>query len=159
MNAELDLVGGKAEGQPGRVSHREGAVDLRCKRVEVWSKRGSRAGSVSDQEGDGSSFNDHHGDRKGEGAVGISEDPRVKVRESCRNQTRLVVFRGGRMRSVEPSVHCGERLGSRNFWDRVADGRDLCGSGGAHPLITLLGGDSSGGLRVGLLGLGQVGSR
>jgi len=115
VNGELDFVGGEAEGQPGRVSHVKGAVELCCKRVEVWSKGRSKGGSVGDQEGDGSSLIDLSGDREGEGTVCISEDVCGNVWECSSYQGGLVMFREGRVRSVELSFCRGERLGGWNL--------------------------------------------
>jgi len=52
MDGELDLVGSEVEGQPGRVSHQERAVEMRCKGFKVWSEGGSGVGSVTDKECD-----------------------------------------------------------------------------------------------------------
>jgi len=154
VNGELDFVGGEAEGYPGRDSQGKGAIELSCKCVEVWRKGGNGGGSVGDQEGDGCSLIDLSGNGEGEGTVGISEDACGNLR-ACRSyQGGLVVFRGGRARSIEPSFRCGEGLGGRNIRHSVANGGDLSGSGRALPLITLHRGDSCGGLSVGLLGLG-----
>ena len=115
MNGELDFLGGEAEGQRGRVSNRKGAVELRRERVKVWCKGGSGRGSVSDQEGNGTSLVDLGGDRERESIVGISEDAGGYVWECGCYQPGLVVFRGGRARSVEPSFYRGERLRGRNI--------------------------------------------
>ena len=115
MDGELDFVGGEAQGLPGRVSHREEAVELRHERVEVQCEGGSGGGRVGDQEGDGTPLIDLRGDPEREGTVGITENTRGNVWESGSYQGGLVVFRGGRVRSVEPSFCRGERLGGRNI--------------------------------------------
>jgi len=121
MNGELDFVGGEAEGQLGRVSHRKRAVELCRKCVEVLCKSGSGGGSVGDEEGDGTSLVGLGCDREGEGSVCISEDTRRNVRECGSYQGGLGMFRGGRARNVEPSFCRGERLGGQDFGHRVAD--------------------------------------
>jgi len=115
VDGELDLVGGEAEGQPGRISHWERAVELCHKCVEVLCESGSGGGSVGDQEGDRASFVDLSGDSQGEGTVCIPKDACCNVRGSGSNQDGLAVFRGGRSRSVEPPFCRRERLGGRDL--------------------------------------------
>ena len=111
INGELDLVGGEMEGQPEGVSHQERAVELSHECIEVGSKSGSGDGSVGEHEGDRASLIDLCGDCEGEGTVGIPEDACCYVWESGCYQGGLVVPRGGRTRSVEPSFCLPERLG------------------------------------------------
>jgi len=48
VDGKLCFVGGKAEGQPGRLAHGERLVELAGKGVEIWRKgRGGVAGSVT----------------------------------------------------------------------------------------------------------------
>ena len=81
MNGELDFVGGEAEGQPGRLAHREEFVKLGGESVKIGCEGGSGGGRVGDKEGDRSAIIDLGGDREGEGAVGIPKDAGRDVRE------------------------------------------------------------------------------
>ena len=108
MNGELHLVGSQVEGQPGRVSHGKRVVELRRKSVEVWCKGDSGGGTVGNKEGDGASLVDFGSDREGEGTVSMSEDARGDVWECGSYEGALVMFRGGRARSVELSLCRGE---------------------------------------------------
>lgn len=159
MNGELDFVGGEAEAQPGRLSHRERPVKLCRERVEVGCKCRSRGGRVIDEESDIASLIHLGSDCEGEGTVRISRDTGSNVWEGGCDQEGLFVFRRGGPESVKSSLCLGERLGGRDIGHSVTDGRDLCGSDGALLLITLLGSNSPDGLSVGLGGLGQSGSR
>ena len=103
VDGELYFVGGEAEGQPGRLAHRERPVELVGKGVEVWGKGGGGGGRLGDEKGDRSAVIDLGGDREGENAVRISQDAGSNVRESRSNKGRLGVLRGGRTRSVESS--------------------------------------------------------
>jgi len=51
VDCQLDLIGGEAKGQPGRVSHRKGAIELSGKGVEIWCED-SRGGGRGDEESD-----------------------------------------------------------------------------------------------------------
>ena len=125
----------------------------------MWCKRISRGGSVGDSKRDPTPLNNHGCDWEGEGAVGISEGAGSAVWEGGCDQGDLVVFGGGRVRSVKPSFRCGERLGGLDFGHRIADGHHLCSGEGALLLITVLGCNSRGGLSVGLWGFGALGIR
>ena len=129
---------------------------MRCEHFQVWCKGGSGGSSLGDQEADETSLIDLGADREGEGTVGLSEEARGNVWESGRYQEGLGMFRGGRARRIEPACCRRERLGGQNIRHSVADRRDLCGSGGALLLINLVGGNSRGGLTVGLVGFGTV---
>ena len=48
VDRELDLVGGKAKEQRGRISPREGAVELAGEGVEVWCEGARGGGRVGD---------------------------------------------------------------------------------------------------------------
>ena len=74
VNGELNCVGGEAEGQPGKVTHRKGAVELHREYVEVSCEGGSQVSSVGNQEGNRVSHVNRGSDRKGEGTVSIPED-------------------------------------------------------------------------------------
>jgi len=65
VDGELCLVWGEAEGQPGRLAHREQLVDLVGKGVEIWGKGRGRGGRVGDQKGDRSTVIDLGCDREG----------------------------------------------------------------------------------------------
>ena len=110
LNGELDLVGGEAEAQPGRLAHREGLVKLGGKSVEIGCEGGSRGCRVGDKEGDRSAIIDLVRDCKGEGAVRIPEDAGHDVGEGGCDQGRLLMLGGGGTRSVESSFGRGERL-------------------------------------------------
>ena len=103
MDGELNLVGGEAKGQPGRLAHRERLVELVGECVKVWGKGRGGGGRVGDVKGDRSTVIDLSGDCEGQDAIRISQDAGSDVRESCCNEGRLGVLRGGRTRSVEPS--------------------------------------------------------
>jgi len=49
VDGELGFVGGEAKGQPGRVSHREGLVELGGEGVEVGREDRSGSGRVGDE--------------------------------------------------------------------------------------------------------------
>jgi len=106
---ELDFVGGEPEGQPGSVSHWKEAVEMRRKRVEVWCKDSSGSRSVGDKKDNRASLVDLSGNGEGEGTVSISEDACGNVWERRSYHGSLVVFRAGRVRSVQPSFCRAER--------------------------------------------------
>ena len=85
VDGKLSLVGGEAEGHPGRFSHREGLVQLGRECVEVGREGGSRGGRVSDEQGDGTTIVDLGRDCEGEGTVSIPEDASSYIGEggSC----------------------------------------------------------------------------
>jgi len=92
VHGELDLVGGKAEWQPGRLSYWNRAGKLRCECVKVWCKGSSWGGSVGEKGGDEAPFVNHGGDRGGEGTLSIPKDAGGNVWEGGCNQGGLVVF-------------------------------------------------------------------
>ena len=110
VDGKLGLVGGEAEGQPGRFTHWEGFVELGRERVEVRREGGSGGGRVGDEQGDGPAIVDLCCDREGEDTVCIPEDASGYVGECGSNQGSLLVLGGGRTWSVEPSLGRRERL-------------------------------------------------
>jgi len=130
VDGELDFVWGEAEGQPGRVSHRERLVKLCRKCVEVGCEGSSRGGRVRDEKSDRASLVDLGSDCEGEGAVRILKDTSSDIWEGGCDQGGLFMFRGGGSRSVKSSFCCGKQLGGRDIGHRVAGGCDLCGSEG-----------------------------
>ena len=112
VDGELCLVGGEAEGQPGRLAHRERLVELVGKGVEVWGKGRGGGGRVGDEKGDRSTVIDLGCDREGENAVRISQDAGSNIGESRSNKGRLRVLRGGRTGGVESPPAIGSDLGA-----------------------------------------------
>jgi len=110
VDGEQGLVGGEVEGQAGRLAHREGFVKLGGESVEIACESGRRSGRVGEEEGDRSAIIDLGCDREGKGAVSIPKDAGSDVREGGCDQGRLLVLGGKRMRGVESSFGCGERL-------------------------------------------------
>jgi len=49
VDGKLDLIGGEAEGQPGRVAHGEGLVELAGECVEIGREGRRRGGTVGDE--------------------------------------------------------------------------------------------------------------
>ena len=74
VDGELCFVGGEAEGQPGRLAHRERFVKLAGKGVEIWREGRGGGGRVGDEKGHRSTVIDLGGDCKGEDAIRISQD-------------------------------------------------------------------------------------
>lgn len=151
MNGEVDFVGGNAEGQPRRDSNREGGVEVGREEGKVGSERSGGGGSVTDKEADRASLVNLGGDCEGEGTVCIPKDAGSNVWAGGGNQGGLVVFRGGRARSVESSFCRGEPLGGWDSRHRVADRPNLSCNAEAFLVNTLVRGDSHGSLSIGLL--------
>jgi len=82
VDGELSLVRGEAEGQPGRISHLEGFVELGGECVEVRCEGGSGGGRVGDEQGDRPAIVDLGCARKGKDTVCIPEDASSYVGES-----------------------------------------------------------------------------
>jgi len=74
VDGELCFVGGEAEGQPGRLAHRERFVKLAGKGVKIWREGRGGGGRVGDEKGHRSMVIDLGGDCKGEDAIRISQD-------------------------------------------------------------------------------------
>ena len=110
VDGELGLVGGEAEGQPGRLAHWERFVELGGESVEIGCEGGSGSRRVRDEEGDRPTIVDLGRDREGEDAVRIPEDTSSNVGEGGCDHGRLLVLGGGGTRSVESSFGRGERL-------------------------------------------------
>jgi len=156
VDGTLDFIGGVAEWQSGRVSHRARPVKLCRERVKVWCEGRSRGRRVGDEESDRASLVNLFSDCEGEGVVPISQDTSSDVWQVGCDQGGLFMFRGGGPGSIETSFCRRERLRGQDIGHRVADGRDFCGSEGALLLITLLGSNSRDGVSIGLGGLGAV---
>jgi len=120
VDGELGLVGSEAKGQPGRVSHREGLVELGREGIKVGREGRSGSGRVGDEQGDGPSIVDFSGDSEGEDTVRISEDTGADVGGGGSNQGSLRVLGGGGTGSVESSLGGWERLWSLGDGDGVA---------------------------------------
>jgi len=117
VDGKLGLVGGEAEGQPGRFSHWEGLVELGGECVEVRCEGGSGGGRVGDEQGDGTAIVDLGREREGEDTVCLSEDASSYIGEGGGYQGSLLMRGGGRAGSVESSLGRRERLrwlGSRH---------------------------------------------
>jgi len=71
VDGELCFFRDEAEGQPGRLAHRERFVELAGGGVEIWSEGRGGGGRVGDEKGDRSTVVDPGGDCKGEDAVCI----------------------------------------------------------------------------------------
>ena len=107
---KLGLVGGEAEGQPGRLSHREGFVKLGGESVEVGRESGGGGGSVGDEEGDRTAIVNLGRDSEGEDTVRLPQDPSSDIGEGGSDQGRLLMLGVGGTRNKKPSFGCGERL-------------------------------------------------
>jgi len=103
LDCQLDLIGGEAKGQPGRVSHWEGSVELGGEGLKVRCEGGPEGSWVGDNNSKRASVINFGHDGEGESAVCISEDASGNVGEGGSHQKRLRLFSGGRARGVEPS--------------------------------------------------------
>jgi len=92
VDGELGLVRGEAEGQPGRLAHREGLIQLGRESVEVRCEGGSGGGRVGDENGDRPTIVDLGRDHKGEDTVCIPKDASSYVGEGGSDQGRLLVL-------------------------------------------------------------------
>ena len=117
MDCQLDLVGGEAKGQPGRVTHWERTVELGSEGVDVWSKGSRGGGRVGDDKCDRTPIVDLSCDGEGESAVCILADAGRDVGEGGSDQAGLRAFSRGGTRSVEPSF-------SHRKWLRFLKSRD-----------------------------------
>jgi len=120
VDGKLGLVGGEAEGQPGRFSHWEWLVELGRECVKVRCEGGGGGGRVCDEQGDGSTIVDFGRDHEGEGTVSIPEDASSYIGEGGSYQGGLLMLGGGRTRSKKSSLGRRERLRWLGGWHTVA---------------------------------------
>jgi len=117
VDCQLDLVGGEAKGQPGRVTHWERTVESGSEGVDVWSKGSHEGRWVGDDKCDRTPIVDLSCDGDGESAVFILADAGRNVGKGGSDQGGLRVFSRGGTRSVEPSF-------SDRKWLRLLKSRD-----------------------------------